>query len=61
MMSEDQFIEIVSGALDRHVSRDDTVCREDAQWEAQNAARTISNELRKWGIQVPAIAKETPQ
>ena len=55
MITEEQFIEVVSNALTRHVSRNESIVEEDQEWETVNTARTIAAELRKYGLAVPAI------
>lgn len=56
-ITEDQFVEIVSEAINRHVSRDQSIAAEDRVWEARNVARTISKSLRVNNVPfIPEIA-----
>lgn len=55
MITEDQFIELVSDALQRHVSRDTSIVPEDQEWETTNTARTIAASLRQYGLNAPEI------
>lgn len=55
LLTEDQFVEIVVEAIDRHVSRDASVAQADQSWEARNAAKTISRGLRLQGVAVPEV------
>ena len=55
-ITEDQFIEIVAGAINRHVSRDQGVSAQDQEWESRNAAKSISGSLRANSVPfIPAI------
>tara|TARA_Y100000310_G_scaffold318429_1_gene372473 strand:- start:403 stop:573 length:171 start_codon:yes stop_codon:yes gene_type:complete len=55
MLTEEQFVEIVSEVLNQHISRDPIMTNEDMDWEARNAARAIAKTLRIYGLRVPAI------
>lgn len=55
MITEDQFVELVSRALQRHISRDKSIVEEDQEWETANTARTIASDLRQYGLRVPEI------
>jgi len=54
-INEDQFVEIISNAIDAHVSRDPSIVLADAQWEYHNVARTVSGVLRSYGFDVPSV------
>lgn len=56
----EQFEEVVANAIEKHVSLDPDIAGVDQQWEAHNVAETLSNELRKWGIAIPAPGDNEP-
>jgi hypothetical protein len=57
-LTEDQLIEIINEAMERHISRDPSVVNEDQKWENQNFVRTLSHRLRAYGFDLPPISKD---
>ena len=55
MVLEDRWLEIVNGAMDKHVSRDETVCAEDQRWENKNLARSLAKALRLEGLEIDEV------
>jgi hypothetical protein len=54
-LTEEQFIEIIAEAVQRHISRDPTIATPDRAWENRNFVRTVASSLRQYGISVPKI------
>lgn len=54
-ITEEQFLETISEAVQRHISRDKAIVTEDQAWENRNLARTVAQSLRQYGLRVPEI------
>lgn len=54
-VTEEQFIEEVRIALDKHVSRDYSISSDDREWETVNLAARLSARLRLWVPQIPHV------
>ena len=57
-MTEDQFVEEIKNAVERHISRDPSICEKDRNWETRNVAKTLSSRLRMWLPLVPEVGDE---
>jgi hypothetical protein len=48
-----KFAEIISHAIDIHVSRDTSLVQNDLDWEVENCARTAAKDFRLQGLDIP--------
>ena len=60
MLTEEQFVEIVEEAMQRHISRDTTVCAEDQADETRAFSAALTHRLRVNGINAPRVEMPVP-
>ena len=57
-ITEEQFFQVIHSAIASHISRDSTISRSDKRLEVAHAAQSVSIDLRKYGLNLPAVWPE---